>query len=217
MKLSFFVQILIATFLGLVVGLLTPSSGAWFGIPLIKLYGLLRDLFLDALQLILIPLVASFIIVRVSNTKQSQSVGQLGIKACAALFAVLVGWAFIAFVRRSSSDLADTLVIPEALENLPNGFAALRELFLLLIPSNIVEAARKANMLGIIVFALLFGFSMTKIDEHAASILRSFFSGIFQITMRITHLIVRALPIGVFGLIAHITATSGWAGKLGSS
>ena len=64
-------------------------------------------------------------------------------------------------------------------------------------------------MIGLIVFCMLFGFFSTKIDTRASEILLGFWQGVFQVMMQITHLVLRALPIGVFGLVAKAVATTG--------
>lgn len=203
MKLYILMQVLLASFLGLTAGLLTSPDSNWFGIPLIELYGLMRDLVLNALMLIIVPLFASYIIITVSKAN-----GQLEIKTFSVFTLMILLVVLVTFLQPGG------ITWPEDLKNLSkysksSGFAIFSIPFFLLIPSNIIEAASQNNILGVIVFALFFGFSMTKINEQAAITLHSMFSGIFQVMMRITHLIIRALPIGVFGMIAHVTATIG--------
>jgi Na+/H+-dicarboxylate symporter len=64
-------------------------------------------------------------------------------------------------------------------------------------------------MLGLILFSIVFGFFLSKIEGDAASIVAGFWKGIFQIMMKMTHLVMKALPIGVFGLVAKVVATTG--------
>ena len=64
-------------------------------------------------------------------------------------------------------------------------------------------------MLGLIFFSLLFGYFISKIDVEPARIMLGFWNGVFQIMMKITHLVMKALPIGVFGLVAKVVATTG--------
>ena len=64
-------------------------------------------------------------------------------------------------------------------------------------------------MLGIIVFCLVFGYFISKIHSHTSAIILGFWKGVFQIMMQITHLVMKALPIGVFGLVAKAIATTG--------
>jgi len=59
-------------------------------------------------------------------------------------------------------------------------------------------------MLGLIFFSLLFGYFIPKIDPQPAQVMLAFWNGVFQVMMKITHLVMRALPIGVFGLVAKV-------------
>jgi len=63
--------------------------------------------------------------------------------------------------------------------------------------------------LGLIFFSLVFGYFISKIDPQPSQTLQSFWDGIFQVMMKITHLVMRALPVGVFGLVAKVIATTG--------
>lgn len=218
MKFSLLLQVSLAVFLGLILGGLASVDSNFLGVPLVELYGLLHDLLLHAFMLIIVPLVASFIIVRVSNIKKKPknlAPKIFGAVALTALLAVSVAWAIVS-LPKGDIEWPKTFVVPKALEGLSkysNGsvFDVFRAILLLLIPSNIIEASIQANLLAIVVFSFLFGFSMTQIEnQEAADTLRSFFSGSLEILTRLMHLFLRALPIGVFGLVAHFTTISGW-------
>ena len=88
-------------------------------------------------------------------------------------------------------------------------FEKMELLLLKLIPSNILAVASQGQMLGLIFFSLLFGYFISKIDPEPSRIMLGFWTGVFQIMMKITHLVMRALPIGVFGLVAKVIATTG--------
>lgn len=233
MKFSPLMKVLLAILLGLLAGFLTSTDSTFIGIPLTESYALMRDLFLNALKLVMVPLVASSIIVSVANMKSNQSIGRLGVKAliafaCTTFLAILVGWLLVTTLQpgklESSAPASFQTLAKEALDNLSNmqnlkdvsAFDKFRELFLRIVPSNIVEAARQANMLAIILFALLVGFCIPHIDASPAATLRSFFAGLFQVMMRITHIILKALPLGVFGMVAHVTTTTGWSAIQGA-
>ena len=64
-------------------------------------------------------------------------------------------------------------------------------------------------MLGVIFFSLLFGYAISKIESNAGAILSGFWNGIFQVMLRITHIIMKFLPLGVFCLVAKVFATTG--------
>jgi proton glutamate symport protein len=74
---------------------------------------------------------------------------------------------------------------------------------------NIFEAAVHGNMLGIIFFSLLFGFALSKIDSDAATTVSNVVKGVFNTLMKMTHFFMRAMPLGVFFLVAKATAVQG--------
>jgi proton glutamate symport protein len=66
-------------------------------------------------------------------------------------------------------------------------------------------------MLGLIVFALLFGIFMLRIGAEHAQTLKSFWQGVFEVMMAITLFVMRFAPLGVFGLVAKTITTTGFA------
>ena len=87
----------------------------------------------------------------------------------------------------------------------------LGDIFLRLIPPNVVDAAANAQLLGLIFFSLLFGYFMARADHSYAEPLFRFWSGVFEVMMRITEFVMRFAPIGVFGLIAAVVASQDYS------
>jgi len=77
-----------------------------------------------------------------------------------------------------------------------------------LVPSNPIAALADGNMLQIIVFAILFGISMTLAREHSGRII-DFFGDLNGIIMKMVELIMHLAPIGVFCLIARTFTLQG--------
>jgi proton glutamate symport protein len=84
------------------------------------------------------------------------------------------------------------------------------EIFLRMVPTNIVQAAANGDMLGIIFFCLLFGIFMTRLDHSLAEPLFQFATAILQVMMRMTEWVMMFAPIGVFGLVARVVAKTGF-------
>jgi Na+/H+-dicarboxylate symporter len=84
-------------------------------------------------------------------------------------------------------------------------------IFLRMVPTNVVAAAADGQMLGLIFFSLLFGFFMTKIEDTYAENLYKFWQGMFQVMMKITDWVMKFAPIGVFGLVAKVVASTGYS------
>lgn len=88
------------------------------------------------------------------------------------------------------------------------------EVILKIVPSNIIATAAQGQMLGVILFSGVFGFFVAALDTSLSSILLGFFQGVFQVMLRITQLIMKALPFGVFCLVAKVVATTGFTSML---
>jgi Na+/H+-dicarboxylate symporter len=66
-------------------------------------------------------------------------------------------------------------------------------------------------MLGLIFFSLLYGFFLTRVANQYAEVQYNFWQGMFEIMMRITDLVMRFAPLGVFALVAETVANTGLA------
>ena len=92
------------------------------------------------------------------------------------------------------------------------GVGDVAEVFLRMVPPNIVKAAAEGQMLGLIFFAILFGFFMTRLDNQYSEPLYNFWNGVFHVMMKMTNWIMLFAPIGVFGLVAKVVAETGFDG-----
>jgi Na+/H+-dicarboxylate symporter len=85
------------------------------------------------------------------------------------------------------------------------------EIFIRMVPTNIVAAAAQGQMLGLIFFGLLFGYYMTRIEGELSKTLSNFWKGVFETMMLITMWVMKYAAIGVFGLVAKTVAATGFA------
>ena len=90
-----------------------------------------------------------------------------------------------------------------------HGAGSFVQVLLSIVPSNIVAAFASGQMLGLIFFSILFGYSLSKIESNASSTLQNFFKGIFETMIHITHIIMKTLPIGVFCLVSQVFMKTG--------
>lgn len=223
MKNKILVQVLVAIALAIVAGLITGPTMGIFGFTFLEVYQLIGQLFLNALTLVVVPLVASSVITGAARMSAEGSFGQLGLKTLGYFvltnfIAIAIGIIFVSLIQPGSShettaplisaaEQARMVTIEKAGE--VSGFTRISEILYKIVPSNIFAVISQGQMLGLITFSLTFGFFISKIDAQPASVLLSFWKGIFQVMMQITHLVMKALPIGVFGLVAKVVATTG--------
>lgn len=218
-KSSMLWQVLMAIALAMIVGSLTGTKAALFGVTYYQIFSFLGKLFLNALTLLVVPLIASSIIQGLSQMGKDQSFGRLGAKTFffyifTTLLAVLTGVVFVNLIKPGIG----TMSIPQtassavtALESATNTHLdAFAQIFYKLIPSNIIDSAAQGNMLGVIFFSLLFGFALAKIDSEASHTLINFWRGLFYTLMKMTHYVMKAMPFGVFCLVAKVIASQGF-------
>lgn len=208
-----------AIVLAMFVGSWSGTQTTIFGINLYHTFDLLGKLFINALTLVVVPLVASSIISGVAKIGNDAAFGRLGLKIVifyfsTSLIAILIGLLFVnllspgqAIHPDSLSAAVDATAVGQHV-NAQEGYKVV-EVILQIIPSNVVEAFSRGQMLGIIFFSLIFGYSISRIESHSSSILLGFAQGIFQAMIRITHMIMAFLPLGVFCLVAKVFATTG--------
>jgi Na+/H+-dicarboxylate symporter len=222
-KLKLHWQILIALGLAVVAGLLTGTDAGVFGVSFYAMFDFVGKLFLNALKMLIVPLIVSSIIVGIAGIGGTQGLGRLGGKTLlyyltTSLLAILVGLLVVNAVApgivdgQPARDLvgfsAETESVQEKVAG--KGTGDVVEVFLRMIPTNVVQAASSGEMLGLIFFSLLYGFFMARISEAYAEAQYNFWQGMFEVMMKITDLIMRFAPLGVFALVAKVVASTGF-------
>ncbi len=224
MKLKLHWQILIALVLAVIVGNLTGTDSAIFGVTFYDMFAFVGTLFLNALKMLIVPLIVSSIIVGIAGIGSSGNLGRLGGKtllyyATTSLLAILIGLIIVNALQpgivdgQPAKDLIglseDVSAITEKVEG--RGAGDIAEIFLRMVPTNIVAAAADGQMLGLIFFSLLFGYFMTRVSHSYASTLHTFWEAVFEVMMMITDWVMKFAPIGVFALVAKVVASTGFS------
>ncbi len=226
-KLKLHWQILIAIVAAVVLGTVTGTEMGLFGVTFYGIYDFLGSLFLNALRMIIVPLIMSSIIVSIAKLGSGSDLGRLGGKtvlyyATTSTLAILAGLFFVNLLAPGmlngepagealnltvdSGELASAMVSVEG-----RGGSDIVNIFLRMVPTNIVAAAAQGEMLGLIFFSLVFGFFMSRIAQGPKETMLSFWTGVFDTMMKITMWIMSFAPIGVFGLVAETIASTGFS------
>ena len=228
-KLALHWQILIAIILAFIAGLWmfgikesTGSQPAVLGVEIIAAFNFVGKIFLNALKMIIVPLITSSIIVGVAGIGSGGDLGALGGKtllfyATTTLAAILIGLFVINTIGPGYIDgqpAKDALSLSASVEDVrakvgDKGAGDVAEIFVRMVPPNIVKAAADGQMLGLIFFAILFGYFMTHLSHDFAEPLFKFWNGIFHVMMKMTEFIMKFAPIGVFGLVGAVIAEAG--------
>ena len=223
MKLQLHWQILLAILFGGICGWLTGDTWSLFGVDAYSVYEFVGTLFINALKMLIVPLISASIIVGVAGIGSGSNLGRLGGKTVGfylltTLAAIVLGLLLMNLFQPGIIDgepagmlLALDMSSTELTTSLGerNG-GDIVNVILRAVPPNIVAAAAEGQMLGIIFFCVLFGYFMTRLEHEYAEPLMKFWTGIFQVMMHITEWVMKFAPIGVFGLVAKVVAKTGF-------
>ncbi len=208
--LSLNTRIMIGLFAGIAAGLLLRlMPGNWIDVFLIDgLFQIVGRLFINALQMLVVPLVVVSLICGASALGDPARLGRLGGKTLL-LYLLTTGVAVTIAIT------AGVLVQPGAGADLSSaaeytGAAApsLVEVLTNLVPKNPVAAMASGNMIPIIVFSLLIGVALTMSGEPGKRT-RAFFEDFNDVIMKLVSIVMYVAPYGVFALITRLAATTG--------
>jgi Na+/H+-dicarboxylate symporter len=228
-KLALHWQILIAIALAVAIGYTVnhyttdAHTPGILGVEWVAIFDYIGQLFLNALKMIIVPLITSSIIVGVAGIGSGGNLGALGGKtllfyAGTTLAAILVGLLVINVIQPgivNGEPARELLALEASAEAISStvegkGIGDVATVFQRMVPPNIVAAAANGQMLGLIFFAILFGYFMTRIGHELTEPLFKFWDAVFHVMMRMTEWIMLFAPIGVFALVAKVVAETGF-------
>lgn len=218
-KVKFSNRMILATILGLVLGLLIqlvagfPSDTSdvkWIN-EINKWYGLVGYGFMDLLKMLVVPLVFLSILKVIINMKESQSLGKLtsrsllillGTTAIAAIVAIIVGNLFKlgvgAEVVQSKAEIKEVSSFVDTIRGL--------------IPSNPVKAMADANIVGVVIFAAFIGIAIKRLNKKYADIIKpavDLIEALYKIMTSVAMTVIKFMPYAVIPLLANTIAGRG--------
>jgi proton glutamate symport protein len=216
--------ILIAMVLGAAAGWLAHPDGMIGGIHVLPLFDTVGTMFINLLKMLIVPLILASVITGVASLGSGPDLGRLGGKTLGfyvltTLIAVLIALMLVNFIEPGVIDgepqrhaLALTKDAGEVTANVKSrADASALDSIKSIVPANMVDAALNTKMIGLVLFSILFGFFLARIEQPYRDNVYGFWQGMFQIMMRMTGFVMFLAPIGVFALIAKVVAMSGFA------
>ncbi|MDA3953711.1 MAG: dicarboxylate/amino acid:cation symporter [Bacteroidales bacterium] len=201
-KIALHWQILIALVLAIFFGAFFPNKVvyiSWMG-----------DVFMQALKMLVIPLILSSIVSGVTNIGSGDKLGRLTLKTFSyylitSTLAIITG---LILVNSIMPGVGADIGLAQGVENINVAKESFGQTLINIIPSNIFQAFVENKMLSIIFFAILFGFFINQVESKHSEFLKGFFNSIFEVMMKITLFVIKFTPLGVFGIVAKQISTS---------
>jgi Na+/H+-dicarboxylate symporter len=210
------VRVLLALAAGAVIGL---ALAHWHPAAAASAAGIAQPvgrLWLSALQMTVVPLVLALIILGVATAADAAASGRVARRAMLVFvamlslfagYAALLAPALLSLVPRSEAltatlQASTTTVDAGAVPTLAQWIGGV-------IPSNAIMAAAQGAMLPLVVFALFFGFALTRIEHDRRAQVIGLCHGIADTMIVIVRWVLLAAPLGVFALMLAVCAQAG--------
>lgn len=242
MKIAPWLQILIGLTLAIIVGAIINITCAQpvgatvvlneVGQKFADLFGYIGALFIQALKMIIVPLIFTSVVVGIARLGNADGFARLGLKTLGyyvmtSFFAILIGLSLVNLFKPGLKDGQPNAAIKAVIDANTEDFEStvtkkvgaqdtrslnsVSQIFKRMIPENIFAAfSDNGQMLALITVSLLTGFGLIFVVNDARNAVLPFFEGINELTLLITNWVMVLAPIGVFGLVAQTVAQTGF-------
>jgi len=221
-KLSLAWQILIALVLGIAVGAILhdqPGNRDWLVTNILSPAG---DIFIHLIKMIVVPIVISTLIVGIAGVGDAKKLGRIGVKTIVyfeviTTIAIVLGITLanvfepgsgINMATLATVDISKYEATTAAVQGQPHSLVTT---ILSMIPTNIFAAIAKGDMLPVIFFSVLFGLGLSSLPAEHRDPLVKVFRSTSETMFKVTNMIMRYAPVGVFALISVTVANFGFA------
>ena len=186
--------------IGLLAGVLVGSVAPDFA----KQLKPLGDVFIRMIKMIVVPLIFSSLVMGIAGTGDFKKLGRLGGKAIlwfevATTLALFVGL-FVVNVFEPAVDIANKAAAKGEMDHV--------QMLVNIIPTNIVDAMARGDMLQIIFFSCMFAIAAASIGKEGKQIVE-LSKDLAHIMFKVTHYVMYVSPIGIFGAIAYTVGNFG--------
>lgn len=203
-KVSFSVRTLIGLGLGLIFGL-TLKENSLIVEPIGKVY-------ISLIRMVVIPLVMVSIINSISNFEDSSKLKSLGIKAMGMLLGTTAIAGIVGIIFGNIFSVGKGIVFEGAENFVPKEIPSFMEVFNDMLPTNPIKSMAEGQIIPVIIFALFIAFAIImeeKKNKEKVTPFKAFINSFSTILMRITRIVLRLTPFGVFGLMTAVGAKNG--------
>lgn len=202
-KPSLMLQVIIGAVAGIIVGYFSKNAGLQLEI--------LGTIFMNLIQMIIVPLIFPVIILAIVNISDSKSFGKVAGKSFVYFFSATTGLIILSILAGKWTGIGSNFqtgsISTESLDGIASGID-FQSFFLSIVPSNLFQAFADGNLLPIIFFGIFLGLSLVSIGEKGRPVI-VFFESWSQAMFKMVDYAISFAPIGVFGFLAYDIAAYG--------
>lgn len=200
---SLMLQVVIGGLAGILVGYFSKTLGLQ-----LEIFG---TIFMNLIQMIIVPLIFPVIILAIVNISDAKTFGKVAGKSFIYFFTVTTGLIILSILAGKwtgiGSNFQTGAISTESLDGIASGID-FQSFFLSIVPSNIFQAFADGNLLPIIFFGIFLGLALVSIGEKGQPVI-SFFESWSQAMFKMVDYAIIFAPIGVFGFLAYDIAAYG--------
>ena len=201
MSIPLWMQILLSMILGIVVGISMGDKAVY-----LKPIG---TLFVNTIKMLIVPLVFCSLIVGITSMQDTARMGRIGFKSFAfylgtTSIAISIGLAVGYIVKPGAGLTLQAVISNEPIKAAPSVVDTLVDI----VPTNPIAAMANGQILQVIIFAVALGIALVLIGEHGKPAIRVFES-LAEAMYKLTDMVMKLAPYGVFGLMAWVAGEYG--------
>jgi len=202
------VRVLVAIAIGILLGAISPAAG--------KAMKPVGDTFVNLVKMVIGPIIFLTIVTGLANMADLKKIGKVGGKAIlyfeiVTTLALLIGLVVVNVLKPGAGINVAALAQGDVSKYAEQGKAmSFVDFVTHIVPTSIVDAFAKGEILQIVFVAILFGIALTAVGSHARALV-DLLEQLSRVFFRIVELIMKVAPIGAFGAMAYTVGNFGLA------
>ena len=206
---NLYVQVLAGIFLGVLIGVISPETGAAMR-PL-------GDGFIKLIRMLIGPIIFTTIVVGIAHMGEMREVGRIGLRAfiyfeVVSTLALVIGLVVVNVLQPGAGlQVAATPADVQAAAGYGAQAAQSHDtvgVLLNIIPTTVVDAFARGDILQVLVVSTLFGVALLSLGERVRPLVEIIDPG-SQVLFAVIGIIMRLAPIGAFGAMAFTVGRYG--------
>lgn len=198
---SLYVQVLVAVAIGVLLGHFRPELGTEMK-PL-------GDAFIKLIKMIIAPIIFCTVVVGIAGMEDMKKVGKTGGLALmyfeiVSTVALVIGLVIVNLVKPGEGMHVDPASLDTkgiAAYTAPGKMQSTTDFLMNVIPTSVVDAFAKGDILQVLLFSVLFGFALHKFGGRGTMVF-DFIEKSSHVLFDIVGIIMKVAPIGAFGAMA---------------